>query len=235
MNTQLQPIEYSKQRILSSEQLAEAYGTDVNNITVNFNRNKDRYTEGKHYFFLEGEALQNFLRTLQFVMSGKEVNKIKKLYLWTEKGAFMHAKSLNTDRAWEAYEKLVDGYYRALDLIKRQAQPLAEDRETRRLVASLRRDIREIQNILTQPNNARPHISRQELEQRIIDAVQGWQEEYPEGMTIHEMQFGDTWLAVYAQRYRDETLFMYAEKLVDRGMLHRNIAKQGYHLYTIPE
>ena len=30
----------------------------------------------------------------------------------TEKGAWLHAKSLNTDQAWEAYESLVDDYYR---------------------------------------------------------------------------------------------------------------------------
>ncbi|MFE1625930.1 hypothetical protein ACFLFF_04185 [Brevibacillus reuszeri] len=27
----------------------------------------------------------------------------------------MHAKSLNTDEAWEAYEMLVDNYYRAIE------------------------------------------------------------------------------------------------------------------------
>ena len=30
------------------------------------------------------------------------------LYLWTEKGALLHAKSLNTDKAWEVYDYLVD-------------------------------------------------------------------------------------------------------------------------------
>lgn len=28
------------------------------------------------------------------------------------KGAFLHAKSLNTDKAWELYDKLVDSYFR---------------------------------------------------------------------------------------------------------------------------
>ena len=32
-------------------------------------------------------------------------------YLWTEKGALLHAKSLNTDQAWQAYEVLVDTYF----------------------------------------------------------------------------------------------------------------------------
>lgn len=35
------------------------------------------------------------------------------IYLWTEKGALLHAKSLNTDKAWEVYDYLVDFYFRA--------------------------------------------------------------------------------------------------------------------------
>ena len=38
-------------------------------------------------------------------------SNLNKLYLWTEKGAFLHAKSLNTDRAWEVYDRLVDTYF----------------------------------------------------------------------------------------------------------------------------
>ena len=31
----------------------------------------------------------------------------KIIYLWTERGAFLHAKSLNTDKAWEVYDCFV--------------------------------------------------------------------------------------------------------------------------------
>ena len=37
---------------------------------------------------------------------------LNKLYLWTEKGAFLHAKSLGTDRAWEVYDHLVESYFK---------------------------------------------------------------------------------------------------------------------------
>jgi len=43
------------------------------------------------------------------------------LHLWTEKGAWLHAKSLNTDKAWEAYETLVDDYYAVKQLVKPQS------------------------------------------------------------------------------------------------------------------
>lgn len=105
--TQLQPIEYQGQRILTTAQLAESYGTTADKISYNFNYNEARYQAGKHYFLLTGEDLRTF----------KEANRefqgsLNKLYLWTEKGAWLHAKSLSTDRAWEAYDMLVDDYYR---------------------------------------------------------------------------------------------------------------------------
>lgn len=39
-------------------------------------------------------------------------NRAPKLYLWTEKGALLHAKSLGTDEAWDMYDILVDTYFK---------------------------------------------------------------------------------------------------------------------------
>ena len=50
--------------------------------------------------------------------------KASKLYLWTEKGAFLHAKSLNTDTAWEVYDRLVDNYFE-----KPKAVPMTTDQK----------------------------------------------------------------------------------------------------------
>jgi hypothetical protein len=105
----IQPIEYRNQRILTTAQLAEAYGTDEKRISENFNRNEGRYTEGKHFYSLSGESLKAFKEGYPQIAESLKFTSI--LYLWTEKGAWHHAKSLNTDRAWEAYEKLVDDYY----------------------------------------------------------------------------------------------------------------------------
>lgn len=107
MNT-LTPIEYNNQRILTTQQLADNYETDVRRISENFNRNEDRYTVGKHYHLLEGEELKTFKR--EYANCGIAEN-INKLYLWTEKGALLHAKSLNTDIAWQVYDILVETYF----------------------------------------------------------------------------------------------------------------------------
>jgi phage antirepressor YoqD-like protein len=116
------PIEYQNQRILTTAQLAEQYGTDERRISENFNRNRDRYMEGKHFFALQGEEKRAFLNHTQIGDGSKHASV---LYLWTEKGAWLHAKSLNTDRAWEAYEMLVDEYYRIKDHLVPKTLPEA--------------------------------------------------------------------------------------------------------------
>ena len=110
---ELQITEYKNIRVLTTQQIAEAYGTDNKTISYNFNHNKDRYVEGKHFICLSGDELRAF-REIHDLPSN-----LNKIYLWTEKGAFLHAKSLNTDTAWEVYDRLVDNYFdkkKAIDL-----------------------------------------------------------------------------------------------------------------------
>lgn len=101
-------IEQNNQRVLTTSQLAESYGTENKVISNNFNRNKKRYTEGKHFYSLSGNSKNDFINLHQIEDGSKNAQT---LYLWTEKGAWLHAKSLNTDEAWDAYEMLVDEYY----------------------------------------------------------------------------------------------------------------------------
>lgn len=71
--------------------------------------------EGKHYVALSGDELKAFKNHIEKIEVVK--SRASHLYLWTEKGALLHAKSLNTDKAWEVYDWLVDFYFRAKDII----------------------------------------------------------------------------------------------------------------------
>ena len=118
---ELQITEYKSIRVLTTQQIAEAYGSDTRVISNNFNRNKERYIEGKHYICLEDGEKREFVDHHQIDDGSK---KASKLYLWTEKGAFLHAKSLNTDTAWEVYDRLVDNYFE-----KPKAVPMTTDQK----------------------------------------------------------------------------------------------------------
>ena len=111
----LDVIEHREQRVLSTTQLADAFGTNNKIITRNFQRNKDYYVEGKHFYSLSGDRLKQFKASRQNDASLKYVSV---LYLWTEKGAWLHAKSLNTEKAWEAYQTLIDSYYQISQQLK---------------------------------------------------------------------------------------------------------------------
>ena len=58
MNQQ-QIIELNNERLLTTEQLAEFYGASETQIKQNFNNNKDKFIEGKHYYRLEGQELRD--------------------------------------------------------------------------------------------------------------------------------------------------------------------------------
>lgn len=107
--TDIQVIEQQGVRVLTTAQLAECYETTERRISENFNANKERYEEGKHYIVLEGEEKRDFLNRTEIPYGSRAA----KFYLWTERGALLHAKSLNTDKAWEVYGELVETYFRA--------------------------------------------------------------------------------------------------------------------------
>lgn len=103
-----QITEYLGKRVLTTAQMAECYGVKRNTIVKNFERNRDKYVDGVHFLCLEGEEKREFLNRRQNVTGSKNAGKI---YLWSERGVLLHAKSLNSDKAWAVYEKLVDFYF----------------------------------------------------------------------------------------------------------------------------
>lgn len=105
----LQVIELKNQRILTTEQLAEFYEATVQQIKQNFNNNKDKFVEGKHYYRLEGEELKGFKdRVENFDLVGKNANM---LILYTKQGASRHSKMLGTDKAWDMFDELEENYF----------------------------------------------------------------------------------------------------------------------------
>ena len=103
--------EHNSIRVMTTEQLAEAYGCAPKQIQQNFNNNRVRFIAGKHFFVLEGQDLQTF--RLQVENIELQISpKTRHLYLWTERGAARHSKMLGTERAWDVFEQLEDSYFK---------------------------------------------------------------------------------------------------------------------------
>ncbi|EOK7308181.1 ORF6N domain-containing protein [Escherichia coli] len=118
----LSPITHNQIPVITTELLAQLYGAGVKNIQNNYARNAERFIEGKHFFKVAGDALKNlrvalnYSQNLQPSLRGLQISpKARSLILWTERGAARHAKMLETDQAWDVFEKLEDCYFRQKD------------------------------------------------------------------------------------------------------------------------
>lgn len=127
----LPPLTYKGLPVVTTEMLAKAYGCDTASIRNNFNRNRERFTEGKHFYSLTNGDLKAFrdcvsncyaqgdcVKTFDAVVPARTRN----LTLWLERGAARHAKMLNTDQAWDVFEMLEETFFR---VVKPTEQPSA--------------------------------------------------------------------------------------------------------------
>lgn len=167
-------VESRGQRVLTSAQIADCYDTTVDCIKQNFHANRDRFVEGKHYIVLTGVELKAFKNEVRIPHQDEkqEENEVriphsaeikakyqfdtqfkyaKILYLWTEKGALLHAKSLNTDKAWQVYDYLVDFYFRAKDEVKPEVKqssqkmvPVVNVPENRKMLEAIQKARRDL-------------------------------------------------------------------------------------------
>lgn len=154
------PIDFKKQRIMTTKVLADEFGTEEKNIQTNFSNNQRRFKEGKHYFKLEGQALKDFKNSLP--------NNIREplkfapiLYLWTDRGAARHAKILDTDEAWEVYEQLEETYFRIKenkpqcleDVLIQSLQEMKDMRlqlqETKQQTTAVKQEVQAMKEVIT--------------------------------------------------------------------------------------
>ncbi|EET4756646.1 TPA: ORF6N domain-containing protein [Escherichia coli] len=119
----LSTITYKQIPVITTELLAHLYGTEAIRIRQNHHENKGRFIEEKHFFKLEGETLREFKHRVAFNYSVKIARNVRSLILWTERGAARHAKMLETDQAWEVFEKLEDCYFSQGKTTQTEQQP----------------------------------------------------------------------------------------------------------------
>ncbi|MBA3226108.1 ORF6N domain-containing protein [Salmonella bongori] len=128
-------VTYSNIPVITTELLAKLYETEEKHIRQNFKRNECRFIAGKHFFKVSGSELDD-LRTSQ---RGLQISpKTRSLILWTERGAARHAKMLETDQAWEVFEKLEDCYFTQKQPVPaRQSHPAIPFPKERRFIVTV--------------------------------------------------------------------------------------------------
>ena len=94
MNNLMQ-VNYNDEIVITTKMLAKVYECEETNIKTNFNRNKTRFIEGKHYYKVEGEELKDLrLENIELQISPKT----RTLYLWTKLGSLQHFNTLTNKK-----------------------------------------------------------------------------------------------------------------------------------------
>ena len=105
----LPAITWKQARVVTTELLARLYSADNKQIHDNFQNNQARFEAGKHFYRLVGEELKHFKNYPE--LNGLVAKHSRQVILWTERGAARHAKMLETNAAWQVFEKLEDCYF----------------------------------------------------------------------------------------------------------------------------
>lgn len=189
--SKLIPVEYKNKRIMTTKVLAEQFGSNEQNISRNFTRNSERFIEGKHYFKLEGQELKEFKG---YVLNDESLKFVSILYLWTDRGAARHAKILDTDEAWDIYEKLEENYFNPkpkqlspMEQLKLQYQVLGEHEEKLNKVEN---KVENLENNMTIDYSQQLELN--ELAKRKVIAILGGKDA-PAYKELNKKAFSQIW------------------------------------------
>ncbi|OSK95564.1 ORF6N domain-containing protein [Escherichia coli] len=110
----LSPITHNQIPVITTELLAQLYRTEPVRIRQNHHENKVRFVEGKHFFKVVGNDLKELRVALNY--SQNPISPKAR-----------HAKMLETDQAWDVFEKLEDCYFSQKQPPAKQNSPTEND------------------------------------------------------------------------------------------------------------
>ncbi|MCW7549183.1 hypothetical protein B5C26_02700 [Photorhabdus luminescens] len=170
-------ITYNSIPVITTELLAQLYGTETNNIKVNFNRNADRFICGKHYFKLEASELKEFKNKV--TQSNLVAPRAKHLILWTERGAARHAKMLDTDNAWDVFEKLEDCYFNRAGFNGKILLTIENGEVTDSMSLSSKHHVATLDEFFKIARHARYFLIHEDAAAPMLKALRSWDSQAP--------------------------------------------------------
>lgn len=113
---------YNGQRVVTFKDVDMAHERPDGTARRNFSTNRKHFAEGEDFFIVTPQTLENTelyeKRTLE-----NDVTSNRGTALITEQGYLMLVKSFTDDLAWEVQRQLVNGYFRAKEIVNAELSP----------------------------------------------------------------------------------------------------------------
>ena len=106
------------QKVILAKTIAEIHSVEVKYINKLINSNIERFRKNVDFIDLKTGSSKELVLNLGF--TNAQYGNAKNIYLLSERGYNKLIKIMDTDLAWEIYEKLVDDYFTLRDTVKEQ-------------------------------------------------------------------------------------------------------------------
>ena len=105
---EIETKEYKGQRVITSYDVAKLHEREVNDVTKNFNNNRDKFILNEDYFLInKNDISERKISVQEFIP-----NNVKEISLFTETGYLMLVKTFTDDLSWSRQRILVNNYFR---------------------------------------------------------------------------------------------------------------------------
>ena len=98
-------MQWENKRVCMTKDLAAMLGVRKGHLLRNFSRNRERFQDGEHVYWMEGEDMQ------QFKKGHREIQRLTHCLLWTEKGAYRAMQLFRAPHVKHNYIQKVFPYY----------------------------------------------------------------------------------------------------------------------------
>ena len=104
---EIETKEYKGQRVITSYDVAKLHEREVNDVTKNFNNNRDKFILNEDYFLInKNDISERKISVQEFIP-----NNVKEIPIFTERGYLMLVKSFTDDLSWKIQRMLVKSYF----------------------------------------------------------------------------------------------------------------------------
>lgn len=117
------PIEYKSKIVVTTKQIAEEHDLEVKVVNQKFRRNKKHFDIDKDY----NEVTKDMVTNCDHLF----YHESDKLIFFTSRGYLKFVKTINDDKAWSIYNKLIESYFGIRRLNKAEKLFLEKNKENR--------------------------------------------------------------------------------------------------------
>jgi phage regulator Rha-like protein len=107
----IEHIAYKDQSVVTFAMIAEVHGISEDNVYKSFQRNKEKFTEGKHFYRIDYAEAS---------LAGLSVHcNTQGVTLFTQKGYLLLTKPMRDQKSWQVQEQMIDEYFTLREIVQK--------------------------------------------------------------------------------------------------------------------